>query len=296
MNVFYLVYTTSRNGKQYQINIVHPTTGADTTTFEYYQNGAFAAITSSNSNYPTVPEGQSCQISYTPDGQYLVMATSKGIMGFLQLGGGAMQQLTLPTVTTGFNDAEISSDSNFVVGVNQFAPYAVCYQRGANNTFTSAGNLQTLQTAPASCCDFSAGGNYLAVGGSVLYLYSKTGSTFTSLTVPVINSINCVKFSADTTILYVGTTNGVVVLNRVGSTFVVNSATYSGNIQGIDVYSKYLAVTTTSNVVVYDTTTQTAVYTNTITNAKSVKFSPDGLHIGVEQTSAPYFEVQQWQQ
>lgn len=144
--------------------------------------------------------------------------------------------------------------------------------------------------------DFSVGGNYLAIGGSILYLYKKTAANFAPLTSPVQHTVQCLRFSTDSTILYVGTGSGLITLNRVGDTFTQGSWTIAGNIQGVDMYSKYLAVTTDQGLTVYDTTTQQPVYTQSITSAKSVRFSTDGTHIAVELTIAPYYEVLQWLQ
>jgi WD40 repeat protein len=226
----------------------------------------------------------------------MVMPTSTGIIGYQQVGASS-SPVTFPTQGAGIVDAKISTDSNFAVGVNTFPPYAVCYKRSGATTFVDAGsNLTSIHNYSSTCCDFSIGGNYLAIGGNALYLYKKNMATFTALTSPVSELVQAVRFSADSTVLYVGTSSGVVILNRVGDTFTQASWTISGNVQGIDLYSKYLAVTTDQDLTVYDTTTQTAVYTYSTTTLKSVRFSTDGLHIAVEHTSAPYYEVKQWQQ
>lgn len=261
---------------------------------QYYQSGGFQTINSGDANYPKIPEAQSAQASYTPDGQYLVMPTSTGIIGYQQVGA-STNVLTFPTQAAGLLDAKISSDSNFVVGVNTFPPYAVCYQRSTATNFVTGGNLTTIHQTAATCCDFTNGGNYLAIGGNALYLYKKNVATFTSLVSPINQTVQAVKFSSDSTILYVGTGSGLFVLNRSSDTFTQNAWTISGNIQGIDVYSKYLAVTTDTGLTVYDTSTQASVYAYSTTTAKSVKFSSDGQHIAVEHTSTPYFEVLQWQ-
>lgn len=222
------------------------------------------------------------------------MPTSTGIIGYQQVGA-STNVLTFPTQAAGLLDAKISSDSNFVVGVNTFPPYAVCYQRSTATNFVTGGNLTTIHQTAATCCDFTNGGNYLAIGGNALYLYKKNVATFTSLVSPINQTVQAVKFSSDSTILYVGTGSGLFVLNRSSDTFTQNAWTISGNIQGIDVYSKYLAVTTDTGLTVYDTSTQASVYAYSTTTAKSVKFSSDGQHIAVEHTSTPYFEVLQWQ-
>lgn len=292
-----LTITTSGSPSVLSVQIpVYPTPTADTIDFQYFNNGFFGDIQTSDTNYPKLPMAQSAQVSYTPDGQYLIMPTSTGIIGYQQVGA-SLNALTFPTQSAGLLDAKISSDSNFAVGVNNYPPYAVCYRRSGSTSFvTASSNLTSLHTYSSTCCDFSIGGNYLAIGGNALYLYKKNVATFTTLTSPVQEVVQAVRFSADSTVLYVGTSAGLIILNRVGDTFTPSSWTIAGNIQGIDVYSKYLAVTTDQGVTVYDTTTQASVYTYAAKALKSVRFSSDGLHIALEHTSAPYYEVKQWQQ
>ena len=243
-------------------------------------------------------------IAFSPDGTYVSMATdSPPYVRVYNRSGDVFTEATAPTGATGSTGLgiSISADSQYIAAAINNGGLQLYKKNGSSwNSLSVPVTKPTAGNAVA----FSADGAFLAVAGTpspFLYIYSRSGDTFTKLANPVgipSTAGTAVAFSPDGTYLAVGSTSQLSsgspwlrVFKRSDTTFTNLSLTGldlpPGSVTSVSFSPDgvYLAAACNSgsSTRVYKRSGDVFTKVSDITDfpAQSVAFSGDGLYLAL---------------
>ncbi len=165
-------------------------------------------LTMVDSSYLTPTASNFNGASFSPDGNYLAVATSGAPYVLVYKRNGDVYD-KLPKITTNISTftacTSFSPDGNYLV-VASNGSFIILKRSGDTFTQISVHSLGTVATnRESNTISFSPDGNYLAVSGdNNMYIYKRSGDTFTQISTKTVKYYGCASFSPDGIYLAIG--------------------------------------------------------------------------------------------
>lgn len=209
----------------------------------------------------TMPTGTTYEAAWTSDDNYLAIAHASSPRITIY----KVDKTTNPWTFTKLSNPSVipsgtaygcdfSNDTNYLaVACNTTGTERLIVYKRSGDTFTDLAVSAGITTGVGFTCKFSPNSNFLAVGINLttnnLFIYSRTGDAFTSITAPTTmpsNEVYSISWLSETVFAVCGLSTSILIYEWDGTKFELQQSISLGTANGYDVaYSRgkgYLAI------------------------------------------------------